>query len=326
MDEFLELLARHTTPDKLRVRQFSGIIFLCGGPTTDTDVPPKSARDFFLRYIRDESPPLYDRIFLAEQVNAWAADMIRERYTPDLLTFESHVSGLASAVSLIVESPGSIAELGSFCLLAGVQERLMVVVREGWMNEDSFISLGPIAFLRESIGDSHSPIHTYPWQMRYDERTREQLPNLRDLAAQANVFVEDLAAFEDALPQRPKWNSQSRGHVSLLISDLVALFSALRVPEILRFLSAIGLPDIDRKTISSHIFLLEKLKFVKKVSYRANDYYVSTVDRSFVDLNLTGAPAHLRNRDRFRVVVADVIQNEDHSRALAIRRGRETRE
>ena len=148
MRELLNRFSRYTKLDNLRVRQFSGIVFFCGGPTTDEDSPPRSARDYFLKYIRAESPSLYERIFLAEQINAWAADMIRERYTPDLLTFESHVSGLASTVTLIVESPGSIAELGSFCLLTGIRERLMVVTREGWMTEDSFISLGPHRFFK----------------------------------------------------------------------------------------------------------------------------------------------------------------------------------
>ena len=125
MEELLEIFAEHTDMCRLRVRQFSGVIFLCGGATNGNGGDPASARDFFLRRIKTKNPELFERIFLAEEINNWADHMVQERYTPDLLTLESHVSRLASAVSLIVESPGSIAELGSFCLLTGVPERLM---------------------------------------------------------------------------------------------------------------------------------------------------------------------------------------------------------
>lgn len=322
MKELLNRLSGYTRLDNLRVRQFSGIVFFCGGPTTDEDCPPRSARDYFLKYIKKESPSLYKRIFLAEQVNAWASDMIREGYTPDLLTFESHVSGLATTVSLIVESPGSIAELGSFCLLTGIRERLMVVAREGWMTQDSFISLGPIAFLREISGDDRAPVHVYPWKIQYDEHSKKYLPDVDDLANQASNFLEDLAAFEDSLPKKPKWDAKNKGHLSLLISDLITTFDALRVQEVAEFLHSVGLRNIDRKTIKGHMFLLEKLNLVKKVSHRASDYYVSTADRFFVDLNLSGAPAELTDRTRLRFLVAQKIEADDRSRASAIRSGR----
>ena len=322
MDELLERLASHTKLSNLRVRQFSGIIFLCGGPTSDRNGPPQSARDYFVKYIKEQQPELSKRIFLAEVINTWAADMIREQYTPDLLTFESHVSGLASTVSLIVESPGSIAELGSFCLLSGIADRLMVVARDGWINEDSFIVRGPMTYLRESRGEDFNPIYVYPWRVSWDGDLQKTVPDPDDLASEAGHFLEDLRAFEEQLPKRPRWRSESDGHVSLLISDLICLFSALKLGEIKSFLDAVGITDVDGRTIKGHIFLLEKLNLVRRVSYRSGQYYVSIADKLFVELNLEDAPAELADRARLRFLIADWMLKFDKSRARAIQHGR----
>ena len=228
-DDLLTQVANHTQLSQIRVRQYSGLVFLCGGPTSTDCDKPRSARDVFLRRIKKQHPTLFKRIFLAERISQWAADMIRERYTPDLLTFEEHVSGLASAISLIVESPGSIAELGSFCLMPEVRDRLMVVTRSDWIKDPSFISLGPMAYLREHTPRHANPIHIYPWRMRWDHRSKQSLPNLTDLDALADKFVQDLGMFEEKLTKRPRLNQKNMGHLSLLINDMVYLFSALRI-------------------------------------------------------------------------------------------------
>ena len=76
---------------------------------------------------------------------------------------------------------------------------------------------------------------------------RSHCQDVDDLASQATNFLEDLATFEDSLPQRPKWDSKNKGHLSLLISDLTTIFHALRVKEIAEFLHSIGLQNIDHK-------------------------------------------------------------------------------
>ena len=246
MDKLLKLYSNHIDINKLRIRQFSGIILLCGGPTNHNDCGPLSARDFYLKRIEEKNPSLRKRIFLAESINTWAQDMIKDHYTTDLLTFESHVSRLASAVSLIVESPGSIAELGSFCLLKGVRERLMVVMRNEWLEDNSFISLGPVTYLRYLDEEDIKPIHSYPWRVQWNSELEIFLPNQNDLSNHADDFINDLEKFEENLPKRPKLKSDNSGHLSLLISDIINLYSALRIHEILTFMEDIGLPQVSR--------------------------------------------------------------------------------
>ena len=322
MNDLLGLFARHIEVSRLRVRRFSGVIFLCGGPTKSDSEDPTSARDFFLRRIRKTNPELAERIFLAEKVATWAQDMIRERYTPDLLTLESHLSSLASAVSLIVESPGSIAELGSFCLLPGARDRLMVVVREAWMTSKSFISLGPIAYLKNGSADDANPVYIYPWDVKWDGSAKQLLPNLADLSVHADQFIEDLMAFENNVSGEPKFDSRNSGHLSLLIGDLIATFSALKIKEIISLLEQMGIQDIDTRTIKGHLFLLEKLDLIKKEYYRSTEYYISPTSRFFIRYDMKNAPVEISDRVRFVTTVLEKIRSADRSRMFAIQRAR----
>ena len=318
MDDLLGLQAKYTNVSKLRIRQFTDIIFLCGGPTAPSESRPQSIRDFFLRRIKDTEPALYERIFLAEKISTWAEDMIQARYTPDLLTFESHVSGLSSAVSLIVESPGSIAELGSFCLLSGVQKRLMVVLQNDMANTKSFISLGPVSYLKRFSGPNRNSIHIYPWEIHKDRDTGCLIPNFNNLDEQADDFIRDLLDFENGLPKHHVWDSHNLGHLSLLISDLINLFHALKITEVVSFFKQIGLVDTNRNTIKSHVFLLEKMNLVVKQPYGATDYYISNTDVLFINWNMVNPPANLRDKKRFQFLTARKIKTTDRNRWKAI--------
>ena len=322
LNDLLVQVADHTDLSAFRVRQYSGLVFLCGGPTSRECEPPRSARDVFRRRIRDKHPTLFQRLFLAEVVSEWAIDMIRERYTPDLLTFESHVSGLASAISLIVESPGSIAELGSFCLLPSVRDRLMIVTRPDWINDSSFISLGPMTYLKERAAHRINPIHIYPWRIYWDSHSKQSLPNLDDLNTHADKFVEDLVLFEQKLTKRPQWNQDNMGHLSLLINDIVRLFLALRISEIKLFLKSMGVTGASIKRIKGHMFLLEKLGFVRKVSYSSNEYYVSFSNQFYIELNMRRAPHEIRDKERFMFLMAQSMKERDKDRYAAIRQSR----
>ena len=113
---------------------------------------------------------------------------------------------------------------------------------------------------------------------------------------------------------------QTRDIFSLLVSDLISRFLALRIDEIMAFLQRIGVPGVSRKVIKGHIFLLEKLQLVKKVLYRSSEYYVSTAGRDFIEFNLHRASADLRDKARFKFLISDRLMRSDPSRIAAIRR------
>ena len=288
MDHALRLIAEKLSIGRFKLSGHSGVIFLCGGPMVDDGLDPQSARDFLHRKISRLEPELADRIFLAEEINSWYQDMLRADYTPDLLTFEQHLSGLSSAICLIVESPGSIAELGAFSVVREISARLMVAIRRKYEAESSFISLGPIDFLKKQH-PTRNHVFVYPWRLRWSEALELSVPVLEDLEAMSADFVQDLKDFEQSIPKVVKFNKELDGHVSLLIAELVWMFSALKIRELADVLGGIGL-ILEEKDIKGHLFLLEKLGLTKTYPYRGSPYYVALNRNDFIDYNISHNP------------------------------------
>ena len=70
----------------------------------------------------------------------------------DLQTAESHHAQLVDFTILILASPGSIAELGTFTMMPSVRPRLYVAVDSKFFEDTSYIARGPLSILSK-----HSP-------------------------------------------------------------------------------------------------------------------------------------------------------------------------
>ena len=107
--------------------------------------------------------------------------------------------------------------------------------------------------------------------------------------------------------------------MSLLIGDLLGTFSALLIREIVSCLEQIGVEKIDQNRVKGHVFLLEKLGFIKKVTYRNREYYTAQTDFSFIEYNRKNPPTDLRDPTRFKVKVSEKL-NTDKNRLMVIKR------
>jgi hypothetical protein len=67
----------------------------------------------------------------------------------DLLTLENLLAKSVSAVTILLQSPGTIAELGAFSNHDLLKDKLVVVVDPKHMKAQSFINTGPIRHLRK---------------------------------------------------------------------------------------------------------------------------------------------------------------------------------
>ena len=120
------------------------LIFLCGGKTNEKTPVAKSIRDAFLKI--PANPALIGReVLLAEKVNTF--HLSRPAY-PDLLGFEVDFAQICELILLFSESQGSIAELGAFSMVPELASKLLVVVRDYHLKDDSFIKLGPLQHLK----------------------------------------------------------------------------------------------------------------------------------------------------------------------------------
>lgn len=70
-----------------------------------------------------------------------------KKQSTDLQTLEVRFAHDVDFTLLILESPGSIAELGSFTELPGIRERLFVLLSGRFYRAESYISRGPLSLL-----------------------------------------------------------------------------------------------------------------------------------------------------------------------------------
>lgn len=124
---------------KLQVSNIT--VFLAGGRTVHTNtIRPLLRKELGGRpYVRG-----FDVLYPEELFQ----ELLSRKPRQDLLTLETLLATSANAVIIIVESPGSIAELGAFVNSNELRPKLVAVVNKKHRNEKSFIMLGPVAQLR----------------------------------------------------------------------------------------------------------------------------------------------------------------------------------
>jgi hypothetical protein len=145
---------------KSRVVNHPRYVFLCGGRlptgTSGTSSPPISLRQTLLETIARDHPDLNSDILLAESVFS----TFDEAHYTDLLRFERDLAYFCSAIIIIVESAGAIAELGAFVLLDPVIDKLYAILDDSHYNAPSFIRRGPVEYLK-SYNDKS--VYSYDW-------------------------------------------------------------------------------------------------------------------------------------------------------------------
>jgi DNA-binding transcriptional ArsR family regulator len=286
---------------------FDGFIFLCGGKVDASQNLPASVRDALRREIAKHEH-LESRVRLAEDYKDWSFDSF---YT-DLLEFESHIAQLSAAIVLMLEAPGALAELGLFSALGHFQSKLIVFVSNHHYAESSFIRLGPIKFLEDTLGNA---AECFPWvRVEFGRETtdREQLAPLQP---------ELLQALEDRLKpvagdQRIELDNWL--HQALVICELVGIMSALTVTEIREYLRALGV----QKTLGQvrkTLFILEKMRMVTVVARSNQRFYVSTEDREFVRWKSKSGAVD-KGKSRFNII--EFYGAADKKRFLALQQVR----
>jgi len=149
---------------KTRVVRFPSFIFLCGGPTSEIKDNFGSCRDIFYRYINENLCSFHGNIVLAEKT----FDYFKHSSYRDLLHFERDLAELSVLTVIFSESPGSIAEVGTFAVLDTIQEKLLIILHQDDADKESFIWRGPAMYLKERARESgkYDPITVYNWRKK----------------------------------------------------------------------------------------------------------------------------------------------------------------
>lgn len=298
---------------KTRIVKFPSFIFLCGGPISTDAGKYLSCRDIFYSYITNNSFQFRDNIVLAEKIFEYFSHSDYE----DLLKFEVDLAELSSLTVLFSESPGSIAELGSFSVLKTIQNRLLVVMHQDDTNKESFIWRGPALFLKNlsKSNGNENPITIYNWQKNKDEAGY--------FASGVFSDAEDLAAtIEEVLKKKPKtmsFDKEQLGHVMLLIICFLKTIQLATIEEIAFILKGFGIKQ-ELKTVKQHLSLLKSLGLIVLIPYRNYDFYAADPNRSdWLSWGYDMEKAKNRDSNRWASQFIEFYKNNQQEKVRALR-------
>lgn len=298
-----ELLLAKLNLATSRIKPYKGFIFLCGGPTDVRSVNPISVRDAIHRELVKDNDIEW-RIRVAEHYKDWA----HEATYSDLVSFERHIAELSSVIVLVLESPGSIAELGLFSAIEEFNKKLLIFVESDHYQGESFIKLGPIDFLEKTHGNL-AECHRWtkqcgPHTVFDSDAATELQPDLADAIR--------LRASQ-AVPERAL-DPSGWLDVALLVCDLLSLCSALTLRELRQLLVGLGI-ERSETALKQTLFLLHRVGLLELEPKGDQRFYISVEARRFVRIGIQDGPFDLM---RFRTDLLSEYEKGDRKRFRAI--------
>lgn len=237
--------------EKSHVNLSPPIVFLFGGAIEN---PPKSVRGILYNHILVKDSSLFNCLVIPEDFKDWLHDSVY----PDLLSFESDLAQTSSLIIIALESPGSIAELGSFSVNDALKEKIFIIISQHHHTQASFITLGPLRQLPELN------VYSYPY---------DHISINASLNDYLDDIVENINGNLSSIDKTEKFDKESNGHVALLIYELILMFKALKLGEILEYLKLLCCKR--NQTVTKRLlFLLSKLSLVERKRIGNIDYFI----------------------------------------------------
>lgn len=264
-----------------------GYVFLCGGKFSEVtvekdqngkerEVPFQSFRDVINRRCLELSPEFARDLWNAEEFYDW----LHHSNVENLIEFELDFADLSSLVVLVLEGPGAYAELGSFTALERISPKLVVIVNQKALPENSFVKLGPLRFIQKRYPEHLLKLN---WITRFHiENEGFSVSSKLDNSEEAKSAYRNLAGdcidaidreFKKSGPKKTKFDKSNNGHIALLLSELTHIFHALKLNEIITYFDYLGL-KVERKKAKEIIYLLRKLKIIDVLEYMSDTFYV----------------------------------------------------
>ena len=297
---------------KSRVVRFPSLIFLCGGPISKNNAGFKSCRDIFYQHVKNANTcPFRDNVILAEQIFRYFEHSAYQ----DLINFERDLAELSSLTVLFSESPGSIAELGSFAVLKKVQDRLLVVMHENDALKESFIWRGPALYLKNIAKENgkDDPVSIYNWRKPDKDGDALVKTDFSDADALSESIVKILSVF----PKTTAFDKNQAGHVMLLVLDLLKIIHLATIEEISNVLNLLGI-QYKRQTVEQHLSLLFSLEYAVRKPYQNNIYYLSSQHKPWLSLAFREG-TKIRDWDRWKSMFIDYYNQKQVQKYRALK-------
>lgn len=234
----------------------------------------------------------------------------------DLLGFERDLAELSSLTVLFSESPGSIAELGSFSVLKTIQERLLVVMHQDDAHQESFIWRGPVMFLKNlaKSNKKEDPITIYNWKKKKDDNGYFNTGDFSD----ALDLTETIEAIIGKRPKTVSFRKKQLGHIMLLIICSLKIVQIAILKEIVFILNSFGI-DHEEKTVKQYLSLLKSLGLIVLHPYRNYEFYIAAPQSDWFSWSYDTKTAKIRDADRWVNQFIEFYEDNQKEKIRALR-------
>lgn len=230
---------------KYRFRNLRPVYFVCGGFES-----PR--RDHLAVYLRKKLPR--SLVFYAD--HAWE-HLTRSRDDLNALEMEELFAQLSDCVLIVVESPGTFAEVGAFSLSARLRKKVLPIMDRKYRDAGSFLNTGPVRWIaRESAYGG--PV--YADFASILTSVNEVVTKLESVEFRRTATVADLSS-------EPKY-------VQLMLADLVAICGPITHDEAASLLSEITEDRVSSGDVLFHLGLALALGYVESIEIDGADHYV----------------------------------------------------
>jgi hypothetical protein len=176
-------------------------------------------RDRLADYIRKHHP--VKLLFYADDV--WA--QLAYKRSSNALQIENELAKLADIVVIVVESPGTFAELGAFSLSDELRKKLLPIVDVQYKDANSFINTGPLTWI--DVDSAFRPTVYVSFSVILDavQELDDRLARLPTTGRESGERVEN--------------NKLSPRHLLFLLCDLLAVIGPASENQCQYYLTAI---------------------------------------------------------------------------------------
>ena len=231
---------RDETLDQFKAKEFNfrkvkPVIFLCGGFGS-------ARRDRLAQFLKKNHPETL--VFYAD--NVWP--FIAKQSELNALEMEAQLANLADMVLIVVESPGTYAELGAFSLGDPLRKKLLPIIDIQYRESDSFINTGPVRWI-----DKDSDFKPTLWvdHSRILESVDELKDRLSRLPKITTARIPDL--------------STSPKHLLFFICDLISVFGPAPLTHIEFYVQEI-LKKAPTLSCAALIGLATTMRLIRKIT------------------------------------------------------------
>lgn len=317
-----------------RVVGFPSFIFLCGGKVAKDPSAlhgPLSFRHAFLNYVRSNQIEFQSLLILAEDV----FDAFEHTAYRDLLTFESDIAELSSLIVIFSESPGSIAELGSFAVIESIKHRLLIVLTHRHASEgQSFILRGPVqrvTSFAEEAGRSN-PLAVFNWHTVNLPKPASTEPEASHDTVSTDCEVTTIAVVADADLKEvcrlisevlnrgqdsAKFDDTQPGHKMLLLADILRIVQIAKLQDLIGCLSLLGI-TCSPTQLKQWLSVLQSLHLAQFRRYSNNSYWISRSPERRIKWHYL-KEAEIRDDHRWMSEFVSAYERFDRQKANALR-------